>query len=72
MSASFSVPIHKALRQRQFVPFADTVMGKPSVVRNDALLGSDLDKALSKIWRTYWTKPVGKGRKRKGKRKKKQ
>lgn len=71
-AASNSVPIHKALRQRAFIPFADTVMGKPSVVRNDALLGSDMDKALSKTWKTYWTKPVGKGHKRGKRRKKKQ
>lgn len=68
---SNSVPIHKALQQRQFIPFADTILGKPSVIRDDELLGSDLHKALSKTWATYWTKPVGKGRKRKGKRKRK-
>ena len=68
---SYSVPIHKALQLRQFIPFADTIMGKPSVTRNDELLGSDLHKALSKTWATYWTKPVGKARKRRGKRKEK-
>ncbi|MCZ6740787.1 MAG: extracellular solute-binding protein [Alphaproteobacteria bacterium] len=69
---SNSVPIHKALQQRQFIPFADTILDKPSIIRDAELLGSDLHKALSKTWATYWTKPVGKGRKRRGKRKKKQ
>ncbi len=68
---SYSVPIHKDLQLRQFIPFADTIMGKPSVIRDDALIGGDLHKALAKTWATYWTKPVGKARKRKGKRKKK-
>lgn len=68
-----NVPIHKALQDPRFIPFADTIMGKPSIVRDDELIGSALHKKVSKTWASYWTKPVGKGRKRgrKGKRKKK-
>jgi iron(III) transport system substrate-binding protein len=66
-----AVPIHKALQQRRFIPFADTIIGKPSVLRDDELLNSDLHKTMSKTWASYWTKAVGKGRKRKGKRKRK-
>jgi len=68
--ATSAVPIHKALQQRRFIPFADTIIGKPSVLRDDEQLNSDLHKTLSKTWVSYWTKAVGKGRK--GKRKKKQ
>jgi iron(III) transport system substrate-binding protein len=70
---SNSVPSHKALQLPLFIPFADTIVGKPSVIRNDELLGSDLHKAMAKAWAAHFTKPVGKGRKggRKGKRKKK-
>jgi len=69
--ASNSVPSHKALQLRQFIPFADTIMGKPQVVRDDELLGGPLHKALMKNWNSHWTKAVGKSKKRKGKRKKK-
>lgn len=69
---SLSVPIHKDLQLRQFIPFADTIVGKPSIIRSDELLGSEIHKKMSKSWQTYWTKPIGKARKRRGKRKKKQ
>lgn len=69
--ASNSVPSHKDLQLRQFIPFADTIMGKPQVVRDDELLGGPLHKALMKNWNSHWTKAVGKSKKRKGKRKKK-
>jgi iron(III) transport system substrate-binding protein len=68
---SNSIPSHKALQLPQFIPFADTIVGKPAIVRDDALLGSPINIKMMKMWRSYWTKPVGKGRKRKGKRKKK-
>ena len=66
-----AVPIHKALQQRRFIPFADTIIGKPSVLRDDELLNSDLHKTMSKTWASYWTKAVGKGRKKKRKKKRK-
>jgi iron(III) transport system substrate-binding protein len=66
---SYSIPSHKALQLPQFIPFADTIVGKPSITRDDELMGSDLHKAMAKTWAKYWTKAVGKGRKRKGKRK---
>jgi iron(III) transport system substrate-binding protein len=66
-----NVPIHKGLQDPRFIPFADTIIGKPSIVRDDELIGSDLHKLVAKTWASYWTKPVGKGRKGKKKRKKK-
>ncbi len=69
--ASNSVPAHKDLQLRQFIPFADTIMGKPQVIRDDELLGGPLHRAMMKNWNSHWTKAVGKSKKRKGKRKKK-
>ena len=66
---SYSIPSHKDLQLSQFIPFAETVMGKQSITRDDNMIGSDLHKAMSKTWKSYWTKPVGKGRKRGKKRK---
>jgi ABC-type Fe3+ transport system substrate-binding protein len=62
-----NVPIHKALQNPRFIPFSGTIEGKPSLVRDDELIGSELHKKVSKTWASYWTKPVGKGRKRKRK-----
>jgi ABC-type Fe3+ transport system substrate-binding protein len=67
--ASNSIPSHKALQLRQFIPFAETIIGKVTIIRNDELIGGDLHKAMTKTWNSHWTKPVGKKRKRKGKRK---
>jgi iron(III) transport system substrate-binding protein len=67
--ANASVPVHKALQQRRFVPFAETTIGKPSVVRDEEFLGSDLHKVMLKTWSSYWTKAVGeKGTKKKKKK----
>jgi hypothetical protein len=54
-ATSSSVPVHKDLQQPRFIPFADTILGKPSAVRDEGLLGSDLDKELLKTWDSYWT-----------------
>ena len=54
-ATSSSVPVHKDLQQARFIPFADTILGKPSAVRDEGLLGSDLDKELLKTWDSYWT-----------------
>lgn len=68
---SNSVPSHKALQLDQFIPFAHTIVGKPSVIRDDELLGSEIHKKMASTWAKYWTKPVGKGRKRGKKRNRK-
>ena len=70
-ATSGSVPIHKALQKPRFIPFADTILGKPTATRDEEVLGSDLHKAMLKSWSTYWTKVVEKKGKRKGKGKKK-
>jgi ABC-type Fe3+ transport system substrate-binding protein len=70
-AANASVPVHKALQQRRFVPFAETTIGKPSVVRDEELFGSDLHKAMLKTWSSHWTKSVGEKDSKKKKKKKK-
>ncbi|MFM2129287.1 MAG: hypothetical protein RL477_833 [Pseudomonadota bacterium] len=68
---SSSVPSHKALQHRRFVPFADTIVGKPSVVRDEELLGGPLHKAMLETWNSYWTKSAEDARKgKKGGKKK--
>lgn len=68
---SFAVPVHKALQLPRFLPFSDTIKGKPQALRDETLLGGDRQKKMLKIWKAHWTKPVGKGRKKRGKKKRK-
>lgn len=55
---TFAVPVHKSLQSPSFVPFADTIIGKPSIVRDDALLASDLQKNMQAAWSGYWNAMV--------------
>lgn len=71
---SYAVPVHKALQSDKFVPFADTIIGKPHLIRDDTLLGGEMHKRMQKLWDANWTSPVGKDskkKKRKGKKRKK-
>jgi iron(III) transport system substrate-binding protein len=68
---SYSIPSHKDMQLPAFIPFADTIVGKPTLVRDDELMGSDIHKKMAAVWEKYWTKPVGKGRKSGKKRKRK-
>lgn len=52
---TFAVPVHKALQSPKFLPFADTIIGKPSVVRDEAVLGDQLQKRVQDTWNEYWT-----------------
>lgn len=53
--ASASVPAHKGLQQPRFIPFAETIIGKPSIARDESLLGSELDETMLKTWSSYWS-----------------
>jgi len=53
-ATSFAVPVHKDLQLPQFVPFADTIVGKKANVRDDALLVSDTNKKMDALWDKYW------------------
>lgn len=57
---SASVPVHKNLQQPRFIPFAETIIGKPVSARGEDLMGSDLDKAMEKTWDTYWMRTAEK------------
>lgn len=54
-AVSSAVPVHKALQLPRFVPFADTIIGKPFIVRDDAMLVSDTNKKMNELWEKYWT-----------------
>jgi iron(III) transport system substrate-binding protein len=53
------IPVHKALQLPQFIPFADTIVGKRKKVRDDALLVSDTNRKMTELWDSYWTAPAG-------------
>lgn len=57
-ATSASVPAHKDLQDPRFIPFADTIIGKPSVARGEDLLGSELGNTMLKTWYSYWMKPA--------------
>lgn len=53
-ASTFAVPVHKALQLPQFVPFAETIVGKKADVRDDAILVSDTNKKMGELWDSYW------------------
>jgi iron(III) transport system substrate-binding protein len=53
---TFAVPVHKALQSQDFLPFADTIVGKPAVVRDEGMLGDELQKTVQDTWSSYWAK----------------
>ena len=56
---TFSVPVHKDLQLPRFVPFSDTIVGKPFYVRDDALLNSDINTKMSDLWSGLWAAQAG-------------
>lgn len=58
-ATAFDVPVHKALQLPQFIPFADTIVGKRAKVRDDALLVSDTNRKMTELWDSYWTGAAG-------------
>lgn len=59
-----AVPVHKSLQLPRFLPFPDTMLGKPVQVRDDALLDSPLHLKMVKTWEQYWG-PSGSKKKKK-------
>jgi iron(III) transport system substrate-binding protein len=51
---TFAVPVHKSLQLRQFLPFPDTMLGKKVSVRDDAMLGGELQKTMLETWNSHW------------------
>jgi ABC-type Fe3+ transport system substrate-binding protein len=58
-ATTFAVPVHQALQLPQFVPFAETIVGKRANVRDDALLVSDTNKKMGELWDSYWSGGAG-------------
>jgi iron(III) transport system substrate-binding protein len=52
---SAAVPVHKAMQSERFLPFPETTTGKPLLVRDDALLGSEMQKKMLASWNSHWT-----------------
>jgi iron(III) transport system substrate-binding protein len=52
---TFAVPVHKDLQNPTFLPFAKTILGKPHLVRDDSVLGSDQNKKMMETWDRYWS-----------------
>jgi iron(III) transport system substrate-binding protein len=53
-AVSDAIPVHKDLQLPRFVPFAETVLGKPAIVRDDAMLTGDINKKMTEMWDKYW------------------
>lgn len=58
-ATTMAVPVHKALQTPSFLPFAETIVGKPHIVRDDALLTSPINDKMQEVWDSLWTGPVG-------------
>lgn len=56
---TFAVPVHKGLQSPSFLPFAETIVGKPAIVRDDSLLGDPLQKKVQDMWGAYWAAAPG-------------
>lgn len=57
-ATTMAMPIHKAFQTPRFVPFADTILGKPHLVRDDALLKSPISAKMQETWDGLWVAPV--------------
>jgi len=58
-ATTFAVPVHQALQLPQFVPFAETIVGKRANVRDDQLLVSDTNRKMGELWDSYWSGGAG-------------
>ncbi len=57
-ATTFAMPVHKALQTPDFLMFADTIMGKPHVVRDDAMLTADTSAKMHELWDALWVGAV--------------
>jgi iron(III) transport system substrate-binding protein len=53
-AVSDAIPVHKDLQLPRFVPFAETVLNKPAIVRDDSMLTGDINKKMTEMWDKYW------------------
>jgi ABC-type Fe3+ transport system substrate-binding protein len=59
---SYVVPVHKDLQIPPFVSDFVNVAGKQKNVRDESLLGSDMQKKMLEVWNSYWAASPGGGR----------
>ena len=57
----FAPPVHKNLRRKEFLPFAEQILGKQSAFR-DPEIEVTLQPILLEFWNTLWLKGGGKAR----------
>ncbi|MFN4281548.1 MAG: ABC transporter substrate-binding protein [Alphaproteobacteria bacterium] len=53
--ANASVPVHKDLQDPRFIPFSETIVGKPSIARGEDMFG-DIVTRMDEAWNAHWTK----------------
>ena len=53
--ANASVPVHKSLQDTRFMPFSETIVGKPSIARGEDMFG-DIATKMDEAWNAHWTK----------------
>lgn len=58
-AVNFSVPVHKDLQTPNFLLFADTIVGKQRLVRDDAILAANTSAKMHELWDALWVAPVG-------------
>lgn len=58
-ATTFAAPVHKDLQTPNFLLFADTISGKPHLVRDDDILSSDTNTKMHDLWDALWVAPLG-------------
>jgi iron(III) transport system substrate-binding protein len=59
---SYVVPVHKDLQIPPFVSDFVNVAGKKKNIRDESLLGSDMQKKMLEVWNGYWAASTGTAR----------
>ncbi len=60
-ATTFAAPVHKDLQTPDFLLFADTIVGKPLLVRDDDILTSNLNGKMHDLWDALWVATDKKG-----------
>ena len=60
-ATTFAAPVHKDLQTPNFLLFADTIIGKPHLVRDDAMLIGETNNKMHKLWDSLWVTVGEKG-----------
>jgi iron(III) transport system substrate-binding protein len=58
-ATTFAMPVHKALQTPDFLMFADTITGKPHLVRDDDMLTGDTSTRMHELWDALWVGGAG-------------